>query len=585
MFILGISAYHGDCSACLIKNGRIVAAAEEERFTRIKHWAGFPIQSVAFCLKQGGLSIDRVDNIAVARDPKANLAPKLRCLLRHGYGVNKLVDRFRNYRSIHSIPLILSDTFKADIDSVKPKIVNVEHHKAHMASSFLVSPFDEAAILTLDGFGDFVSSMQGYGQGNTMTVLERVYYPHSIGVFYTLVTQFLGFHKFGDEYKVMGLASYGKPTESKKTKLEDVIRYTGNGQYRLNLKYFRHHKEDVDMTWDGGEPTMEPVYSDLFVETFGKPRKHQEELTDFHRDLAASAQALTEDIIFSMLRDLYKRTKLSNVCLAGGVAMNSVANGKILANSPFKNIYIQSAAGDAGTSLGAAYYVQNTVMNQPRTFVMQNSYWGPGYSLTELSKELKSRDKELKADNCVIQKIENEQALCQQTAKLIAQGSVAGWFQGRMEWGPRALGNRSILADPRNSKMVAILNSKIKKRESFRPFAPSVLLEKTGEYFEQNYPDPFMLKVCPVRPEKRSVIPAVTHVDGTGRLQTVKQEDNPLYYRLIREFDKLTGVPIVLNTSFNENEPIVNTPAEALDCFLRTKMDVLVLGPYLIERQ
>ncbi|MDM8554097.1 carbamoyltransferase [Desulfococcaceae bacterium HSG7] len=585
MYILGISAYHGDCSACLIKNGQIVAAVEEERFTRIKHWAGFPSQSIAFCLKQGGLSLDRVDKIAVARDPKANLAPKLKCLLRHGYGVNKLVDRFRNYRSIRSIPRILSDTFKTDADRIKAKIVNVEHHKAHSASAFFVSPFEEAAILTIDGFGDFVSSMQGRGRGNTMTVLKRVYYPHSIGVFYTLVTQFLGFHKFGDEYKVMGLASYGKPTESKKVKLEDVIRYTENGQFRLNLKYFRHHKEDVDMTWDGGEPTMAPVYSEQFVEAFGNPRKEHEELTDFHRDLAASAQALTEEIIFSMLRNLHKRTKLSKICLAGGVAMNSVANGKILDNTPFDDIYIQSAAGDAGTSLGAAYYAWNMKMNQPRMFVMQNSYWGPEYSQTELGKELQSRDKELKACHCVIKKIENEQALCRHTAELIAQGNVVGWFQGRMEWGPRALGNRSILADPRKKKMVAILNSKIKKRESFRPFAPSVLLEKTDQYFEKDYPDPFMLKVYPVRSDKRSVIPAVTHVDGSGRLQTVKEEDNPLYYRLISEFDKLTGVPIVLNTSFNENEPIINTPKQAIDCFLRTEMDVLVLGPYLIERK
>ena len=582
MSILGISAYHGDCSACLIKNGQIVAAAEEERFTRIKHWAGFPAQSIEYCLKEGAIALEEVNKIAVARDTKANLTRKLGYLLTHKQGLNKLKSRFKNLRSIRSIPDALSEAFETDVDQMKRKIVNVEHHKAHIASSFLVSPFEQAAILTIDGFGDFISSMQGIGNGNTMKVLDRVYYPHSIGLFYTLVTQFLGFSKYGDEFKVMGLASYGEPLMKKK--LHNVIRYIGNGQYRLNLDYFIHHKQGVDMTWDGGEPTMGPVYSDKFVEDFGQPRTSQDKLTDFHRNLAASLQAYTEEILFCMLNDLHKRTKVKALCLAGGVAMNSVANGKILDNSPFDDIYIQSAAGDAGTSLGAAFYVWNEIMDQPRTFVMQSSYWGPEFSKTELSKELQLKNSALEDKKCTVQEIDDETKLCSETANHIADGKVVGWFQGRMEWGPRALGNRSIIVDPRKKEMVAVLNSRIKRREPFRPFAPSVLLEKTGEYFELDYPDPFMLKVYPVRPEKRSVIPAVTHVDGSGRLQTVSEQDNPLYYRLIREFEKLSGVPVVLNTSFNENEPIVCTPQEALDCFLRTKMDVLVLGPYLIER-
>lgn len=583
MYILGVSAYHGDCSACLIKNGRVIAAVEEERFTRIKHWAGFPKQSIAFCLKQGNVSLQTVDKIAVARDPRANWRAKVKALLRYGCGLNRLVDRFKNYGSIGSIPQVLSERFNADFAKIKPKLIHVEHHKAHIASAFLVSPFDEAAILTIDGFGDFVSSMQGRGQGNTMTVLDRVYYPHSVGLFYTMVTQFLGFHKFGDEYKVMGLAAYGEPRL--KDKLDQVIEYAGDGQFRLNLAYFSHHKDDFDMTWDSGEPTMAPVYSERFVEDFGKPRNPGDQLTDFHRDLAASVQACTETIIFNLIRDLHARTQSPRLCLAGGVAMNSVANGKIFDHTPFRDVYIQSAAGDAGTALGAAYYVYHQEMGKPRKFVMQSSYWGPEYDSKEVEKEIKNRQAELDSNRCGIQRLNDDNVLCRHVAELIAQGKVVGWFQGRMEWGPRALGNRSILADPRKQEMVHILNAKIKRRESFRPFAPSVLLEKTGDYFEKDYPDPFMLKVYPVRTDKRDLIPAVTHVDGTGRLQTVSQEDNPLYYHLISEFEKLTGVPIVLNTSFNENEPIIDTPQQALDCFLRTRMDGLALGPFVIERK
>ena len=339
------------------------------------------------------------------------------------------------------------------------------------------------------------------------------------------------------------------------------------------------------MTWDGGEPTMGAVYSDKFIRDFGAPRKYEEKLTDFHRDLAASLQECTEEIIFSLLRDLYEETRCPRLCLAGGVAMNSVANGKIFDNTPFEDIYIQSAAGDAGTSLGAAYYVWNDTLGKPRDFVMETSYWGPEFSEAELSKELSAKSRELEKKKCKMEKIDDEGELCRQTAEFIADGKVVGWFQGRMEWGPRALGNRSIVVDPRRKEMVDVLNSRIKRRESFRPFAPSILLEKTGEYFEKSYPDPFMLKVYPVKPEKRNIIPAVTHVDGSGRLQTVRRQDNPLYWQLIKEFERLTGVPVVLNTSFNENEPIVCTPAEALDCFSRNKMDVLVMGNYIISRR
>ncbi|RLF35588.1 MAG: hypothetical protein DRN08_02810 [Thermoplasmata archaeon] len=386
--------------------------------------------------------------------------------------------------------------------------------------------------------------------------------------------------KYGDEYKVMGLAAYGEPRL--KNRLKKVIRYLGDGQFRLNLEYFKHHKQGVDMTWDGGEPIMGPVYSKKFIEDFGPPRRYGEKLTDFHRDMAASLQAITEEIIFRLLNDLFDKTHCENLCLAGGVALNSVANGKIFDHTPFKEVYIQSAAGDAGTSLGAAYYIYNCILGKPRNFTMETSYWGPDFSEAEISEKLKVKSEEL--NNCKIEKIDNEDELCKKVAKYIADGKVVGWFQGRMEWGPRALGNRSILVDPRRAEMKDILNARIKRREPFRPFAPSILLEAVGEYFEKDYPDPFMIKVYPIKEEKREIIPAVTHIDGTGRLQTVSKEENPLYWHLIKEFDRLTGVPVVLNTSFNENEPIVCTPDEALDCFLRTKMDVLVLGNFIISK-
>ena len=583
MYVLGISAYHGDCSAVLIRDGVILAAVEEERFTRIKHWAGFPEKAIRYCLVEGGVSLDQIDKIAVGRNPRANLKERLGFVLRNRQSLKKLAGRFKNRRSIGGIVDRLATAFDTPVETIKRRIVNVDHHLAHMASSFMVSPFDEATILSLDGFGDFVSSMQGYGRGNSMDVLGKVLYPHSIGLFYTLITQFLGFTKYGDEFKVMGLAALGEPTLNEK--LKTVIRYTGNGQYVLNLKYFRHHSEGVAMTWDGGEPTMGLVYSQKFVEDFGKPRGYEENIEDYHRDLAASLQAVTEEIIFALLNDLYGKTENNRLCLAGGVAMNSVANGKIFDHTPFEEIYIQSAAGDAGTSLGAAYYVYNHILGKPRDFVMTSSCWGPSFDNEEIGRTLTEHEREIKKLGCEITRVEDKFALCKETAAHVASGEVVGWFQGRMEWGPRALGNRSIIVDPRRADMKDILNSRIKRREPFRPFAPSILFEYTGEYFEKDYPDPFMIKVYPIRHEKRKIIPAVTHVDGTGRLQTVSREENPLYYALIKEFQNLTGVPVVLNTSFNENEPIVCTPVEALDCFLRTKMDVLALGPYLISRK
>jgi len=578
MYILGINAYHGDSSACLIKDGSLITAAEEERFRRIKHWAGFPEKAVKHCLWSAGLGLEDIDYIAINRDPKANLYKKVLFTLRKRPSFALIKDSLKNALKVKDIKIIMSERLGMKGQKIKAELYHIEHHRAHMASAFFVSPFERAAILSIDGFGDFVSTMMEIGEGNKIEVIDQVNFPHSLGLFYTALTQYLGFPKYGDEYKVMGLSAYGRPIYLKE--MEEIVRLKQNGRFELNLDYFVHHSEGVSMLWEDSEPILGRAYSDRLIEKFGPERRYGEPITEHHQDIAASLQAMYEKAFFHILNYLYERTKIKNLCLAGGCALNSVANGKIFDNTPFKEVYIQPAANDAGGSLGAAYYLYHQIFGKQRNFVMDKVYWGPDFSEAEISEKLKVRSEEL--NNCKIEKIDNEDKLCKKVAKYIADGKVVGWFQGRMEWGPRALGNRSILVDPRRAEMKDILNARIKRREPFRPFAPSILLEAVGEYFEKDYPDPFMIKVYPIKEDKRKVIPAVTHVDGTGRLQTVSKEENPLYYKLIKEFEKITGVPVVLNTSFNENEPIVCTPDEALDCFLRTKMDVLVLGNVII---
>jgi carbamoyltransferase len=435
----------------------------------------------------------------------------------------------------------------------------------------------------VDGFGDFVGAMWGVGRGHSIEIKERIFFPHSLGLYYLALTQFLGFRRYGDEYKVMGLAAFGEPSE--RAKMQQVVRLHPHGRFELDLRFFNHHSEGVAMTWEGGEPSLGPVYSKDMEDLFGPARASDDPIERRHENLAASLQTMYEEAFFHFLNGIYDQTQSRRLCLAGGCAMNSVANGKVFDRTPFEEIYIQAAAGDAGGALGAACYVWNQELNKPRDFVMDHVYWGPCFSSAEIGEALRSLKQQLTEEGCTIERFEDRIDLCQKAAGAIADGKIVGWFQGRMEWGPRALGNRSILADPRRADMKDVLNQRIKNREAFRPFAPSVLLEKAGAYFEKDYPDPFMLKVYPVRPDKRAEIPAVTHVDGTGRLQTVKREDNPLYWQLIREFERLTGVPVVLNTSFNENEPIVCTPREAMDCFLRTKMDVLFIGEYVVRKR
>lgn len=576
--VLGINAYHGDVSAVLLRNGQLVVALEEERFRRVKHCAGFPTIAIKKCLEAGGVSATEITHVAVSRDPSANIVRKGLYAISRRPELSLVLDRFRNSRKVRGIHAPLASALGLAVDDL-PKVHFVEHHPAHLASAFFVSPFQDAAVCAVDGFGDFVSTSTAVGTSNRFEVLDRVYFPHSLGLLYTAITQYLGFENYGDEFKVMGLAPYGEPTRVQP--LRELVRLRNDGTFELELNFFRHWNEGVAMEWDDGYPTLGRVYSDELERLLGPARRSNEPLTREHEDIARSLQAVYEECFFHVLNALWSRTLNPRLCLAGGCAMNSVANGKVRENTPFRDVYIQPAAGDNGTALGAAYYVWNQVLGQPRTFVMEHAYWGTSYPDVDLVSLLNDRGNE--EDGFVLKNASDDE-LCRTTAALIAEGKVVGWFQGRMEWGARALGNRSILADPRRANMRELINSKIKFREKFRPFAPSILEEALGEYFVNAAPDPFMQQVYPVRPEKRTIIPAITHVDGSGRLQTVSQQTNPRYHRLISEFAQLTGVPVLLNTSFNENEPIVDTPQQALDCFLRTRMDAIVVGNAIIER-
>jgi carbamoyltransferase len=576
MYILGLNAYHADSSAAIFKDGQMIAATEEERFRRIKHWAGFPSMAVAFCLREAGITLSQVDHIAIGRDPYAKLGKKLLFLAKNpGGGLKVIKDRLQNAKKVSS----LEEEFiivEKDIDQklLKKKIHQVEHHRSHLASAFFASPFEEAALLSIDGSGDFTTTMIGTGKGNKITVLDSVDFPHSVGLFYTAFTQLLGFPHYGDEYKVMGLAPYGKPEYV--DRLRDVILFLPNGLFELNLKYFRSAKSGIISYGDDHIPVVAPLYSEYMSEKFGSPRQKEEPLTPYHKDLAASVQRITEELIFHILTHLHKKTGLENVCIAGGVAQNSVANGKLTRNTPFKNVYIPSAGHDAGISMGAALYVYNHVLDQPRAEAVWSACTGSRFGNEEIEKYLQSRD-------IAYQRYTDEE-LYEKVADRLIDAGVIGWFNGRAEFGPRALGARSILADPRRGDAKDLLNSKIKRRESFRPFAPSILKEYVPEYFEVTDVVPFMEKVFPIRADKRASIPAVTHADGTGRLQSVDSAVSPRYYNLIEAFRRKTGVPILLNTSFNENEPIVNSPEEALECFLRTSMDMLVLENCVITR-
>jgi carbamoyltransferase len=572
--VLGLNAYHGDAAAALVVDGELVAAAEEERFNRVKHCAGFPAHAARWCLESAGVGAAELDHVAIGRDPRANAGHKVLQTLRRRPSLGYLKTRFENAARVRDVREDLAAALGMEASELRATGHRVEHHLAHAASAFYVSPFEEAAVLTLDGFGDFASTMIAKGEGARLEVLERVLFPHSLGIFYTAVTQWLGFPNYGDEGKTMGLAPYGTPRQL--DAMREVVSLDGP-LFQLDLDYFTHHTEGVDMTWDTGSPTIGRLYSDRLVEAVGPAREPRSELTSHHEDVAASLQKMLEEAYLHLIMTAWERTGSTSLCLAGGVALNAVANGRIRPETPFEKVYIQPAAGDSGIAVGAAYHVWHEVVEQPRGFVMRHAFTGPAYGEAEC-------EAAIGAAGLAAARLDDDR-LFPLVAEQIANGDVVGWFQGRMEFGPRALGNRSIVADPRRADMKGILNARIKQREPFRPFAPSILAPRTGEWFEQDYASPFMIMVYKTREEKRAAIPAVNHVDDTGRLQTVDRDVSPRYFRLIEEFERITGVPILLNTSFNENEPIVMTPAQAVETFANTRIDLLVLGNLVVRRE
>jgi carbamoyltransferase len=594
MIILGINAYHGDAAAAIIRDGELIAAAEEERFNRRKHCAGFPTQSIRYCLQAAGITVDALDHIGISRDPSAHLHKKILFAAtraakslagierpssstteKQGPGLwRSIADRMANAAKTRDLKEELAKALGVTRSALRAQFHNIEHHRAHLASAFYVSPFERAALLSIDGFGDFISTMWAEGSDTSIDVLGQIEYPHSTGIVYTATTQFIGFPHYGDEGKVMGLAPYGEPRYMKE--FRDIIRTEAGGRFRLNLDYFRHHAEGVEMSWDDGSPVIGRIFSDAYAKTFGPPREPGAPLTDRERDIAASLQLRLEEIGFHLLNHLHEATGLTDLGLAGGVAYNSVMNGKILLHTPFRRVFVQPAAGDSGTAVGVCYQIFNSLLKQSRGFVMEGAYTGPEFSDAEIRAELDRSG--------LSYETYSDREITRRAAQDIAAGAVLGWFQGRMEFGPRALGNRSIVVDSRRADMKDILNERIKKREPFRPFAPSILEDYVGDYFEQTHTAPTMLMVYQIKPERRAEIPAVTHVDGSGRLQTVSRQLNERYYQLIADFHAITGVPVVLNTSFNENEPIVCTPREAIDCFLKTRMDVLYLGNHAVRR-
>jgi carbamoyltransferase len=576
-YILGLNSFHADSGAALLRNGELVAAVTEERLNRVKHFAGFPGRSIKEVLDIGGIGIEDVDHIGINKDSKANLLAKIAFAATNLSCITKMARQRLEYRAqAQQTPQWICQTLGIAPEKLRARVHDVEHHLCHAASCFLISEFDEAAIFSVDGFGDFVSTMTARGRGTSIEVLDRVLFPHSLGIVYTMVCQFIGYNSYGDEGKVMGLAPYGYPCYE--DFFDTLVQLKPNGRFELDLDYFLHHREGLDCSFDEqGYPTVAPLFSTAMVRKFGPARIRHTELTQRDKDLAASLQKSLEKAYFHILNHLHGQTEMESLCLAGGVALNSVANGQIFDRTPFRKVFTQPAAGDDGTALGAAYHIHHCILQESRKFVMGHAYTGREYTDAEIQKAISA------TENMDSERVDDE-TLFELTAAALARGQIVGWFQGKMEWGPRALGNRSILAHPGLPNMKDILNARIKHREWFRPFAPTILLEKVGDYFEQTHPSPFMNSVYKTRPEVRDALCAINHIDNTGRLQTVSRSQNPRYYALIEAFEEETGLPVVLNTSFNENEPIVCSPADALACFRRTRMDLLVLGNWMVRR-
>ena len=571
MLILGLNMFHADASAALVQDGEVLFAIAEERLNRIKHYAGFPKLAIQACLNAAGAKITDIDHIAVGQDSDANLSEKIRYAFANPAKLLNFVRLRRRKQQMRDIRELIAQSLECDPQSLSFKVHHLEHHIAHIASAYYCSPWESAAGFSYDGSGDFVSTMMARCEGNDVNVLDRVFLPHSLGSFYTMICEFIGYNKYGDEGKVMGLAPYGKDTYCRQVR---ELLMTSRSGFELDLDYFEPigSNEGMQIKPDG-TVALARHFSGRMEELFGPPRQPDAEITQRDMDLAYAMQHCFEEVFFHLLNELHVQVPLPNLAMAGGCALNSVANGKLFARTPFSHTWIQPAAGDEGLAIGAALHTYHSVLKQPRNFVMKNSYLGPEFSDSHIESSLKSAGLKYRRYD--------RGPLLDAVADRIAQGDVVGWFQGRMEWGPRALGNRSIVAHPGLTDMKDVLNARIKRREWFRPFAPSILEERQAEYFEQDHPSPFMLHVYKIKPGKREQLCAVNHVDDTGRLQSVAHDENPLYYDLIRAFERKSGIPVVLNTSFNENEPIVCAPEEAISCFQRTKMDAIAIGPFV----
>jgi carbamoyltransferase len=571
MLILGLNMFHADASAAILQDGKVVFGIAEERLNRVKHYAGFPTLAIQACLDAAGAKIGDIDHVAVGQDTDANLAKKVRYAITNPANLLNFIRLRKRKQGIRDVRALMARNLDCDSQELRFRVHHLEHHIAHIASAYYCSPWDKAAGFSYDGSGDFVSTMMACCQGNQVGVLDRVFLPHSLGSFYTMICEFIGYNKYGDEGKVMGLAPYGRDTYCNQVR---ELLMTGSSGFELDLEYFKPLGSNQGMQIKpDGTVELARHFSARMVELFGPPREPHSDITQRDMDLAYAMQHCFEEVFFHLLNDLHAQVPLDNLVMAGGCALNSVANGKLFDRTPFRHTWIQPAAGDEGLALGAALHTYHAVLGHKREFVMKDSYLGPEFSERRIAASLETAG--------VRYKKFHRGPLLDTIADRIAKGDVVGWFQGRMEWGPRALGNRSILAHPGLPQMKDVLNARIKRREWFRPFAPSILEERQAEFFEHDHPSPFMLHVYRIKPGKREPLCAVNHVDDTGRLQSVSHEENPLYYELIENFERKTGIPVLLNTSFNENEPIVCAPEEAIGCFQRTKMDALAIGPYI----